>query len=138
MPQQAKDSISVTAKIDTPLLKELDTYVDHKKREKHGRFNRTDAINEVVALGLQAAKNPKAMEVGIILLRHVAKLDDPLWVADLKKRLDEITLVDYVSSLNKDQLDALATVVFDELRLKAGKAPFSLMSPQQKRDLLQK
>lgn len=139
MAKPEKDSLSVTARIHTEILADIDKHVEIRQKEKKGQtYNRTDAINEMLPLGLKALQNPKALDVGIIVLKHIDKLNDPQWVSDMKKRLEEINEVDYVAGLSQEKLDALAAIYFDELRIRAGKRPISLLDPEEKRKLLLK
>lgn len=137
MAKPSKDTTSVTARLPTDFVARLDRMVSAHNEEKPGQtFTRTDALAEVVRLGLQASENPKALDIGIIVLKHIHKLQDPQWVADMKARLEEVTLVDFVANLTPDQLDSLGTVVLDEWRLRARKTPWSLLSPDEKQQLI--
>lgn len=139
MANKEKKSTSVTARVATDILADIDKYADQTAKARPGQtYNRTDAINEVLPLGLKALQNPKALDVGLIVLKHIDKLDDPMWVAEMKKRLEEIALVDFVANLPPEKLDALATIVFDELRIKAGKVPYSNLDLEAKRKILLK
>ncbi|GEM_PF-5928785 len=139
MAKPAKDTTSITARIDTATLKELDGVVAARTKERPGQtYTRTDALAEILPLGLKALQNPKALEVGIIVIKHIDKIEDPLLVAELKEQLRERQIVDYVASLTHDQLDALATIVFDEMRLRADKPPLSMLPPSEKRALILK
>jgi len=139
MAKPSKDTTSITARIDSAILKELDILVADRVKERPGQtYTRTDALAEILPLGLKALQNPKALDVGIIVLNHIDKIEDPMLVAELKAQLRERQIVDYVASLTPDQLDALATIVFDEMRLRAGKPPLSMLPPSEKRAIILK
>lgn len=139
MANKSKESASVTARVHKDTLATIDAMAEQRAKAHPGQtHNRTTVINELLSIGLKAAENPRALEVGLIVLKHIDKLSDPQWVADMKKRLEEIAVVDMVATLPPEKLDVLAAVVFDELRIKAGKVPFSQLDPSERRKILLK
>lgn len=142
MAKPTKDTTSVTARLLTTVVAELDALVAQRIKERPGvTYTRTDALNEILPHGLKAIQNPKALEIGIAVIKNIDKIKDPQLVAELRQHLEDMQIVDYVHFIathDKDHFDALAAIVFDELRLAAGKTPFSLLSPAEKKALLEK